>query len=115
MSPATKRYNCIAWSVGDTLNWWWPDAWDMCAWFDGIPRNSSIEAFKAGFSSLGYVDCADGSLELGIEKIVLYAAMSVVDELEVTHAAFQEPDGKWSSKLGVYQDIVWPEPVKPAH
>jgi hypothetical protein len=24
-SPQDRKYNCIAWAVGDTRSWWWPD------------------------------------------------------------------------------------------
>ena len=50
----------------------------------------------------GYIECPDGSLEPGYEKVAIYARgqMKVVK-----HAAWQLDDGTWSSKLGALEDI----------
>ncbi len=43
-----------------------------------------------------------------MQKIALYA--KIVDQMEgVTHAARQLPCGKWTSKLGDWEDIVHPK------
>lgn len=44
--------------------------------------------------------CADGSLEVGIEKIAIYA-----DGDEYMHAARQLGNSKWTSKIGCKEDI----------
>ena len=44
--------------------------------------------------------CLDGSREEGFEKIAIYALGA-----EVRHAARQEEDGTWRSKLGEDEDI----------
>ena len=61
----------------------------------------SLDAFAQAFRSLGFVQCPDGSLEPGMEKIALFAK----ENGRPTHAARQQPNGKWTSKLGAYVDI----------
>jgi hypothetical protein len=50
---------------------------------------------------LGFSPCEDAGLEVGFEKIALYAT----SDGEPTHAARQLRNGKWTSKLGRWQDI----------
>lgn len=52
------------------------------------------------YESVGFVICADGSQEEGVEKIAIY---SVGDEY--MHAALQLASGKWTSKMGPDEDI----------
>lgn len=52
------------------------------------------------FLAAGYELCGDGSLEDRYEKIAIYAK-----DGEPTHAARQLGDGRWTSKLGKYEDI----------
>ena len=52
------------------------------------------------FLAAGYELCGDGNLEDGYEKIAIYAK-----DGEPTHAARQLGDGRWTSKLGKYEDI----------
>src|SRR5262249_11353698 len=50
-SPASPRYNCIAWAAGRTDAWWWPTAgWE---WPSDAPREVSLPAFLAAFVTLG--------------------------------------------------------------
>jgi hypothetical protein len=99
-SDSTIEYNCIAWAAGDTENWWWPDEDGIGYWPSNIPRERTLLAFQLAYATLGYVPCNDGFLEVGFEKIALYERSG-----EPTHAARQLPSGKWTSKLGEYQDI----------
>lgn len=97
-SPKDELYNCIAWAAGDNTKWWWPNgAW----WPDSAPRERTIDAFVAAFSTLGYDACADGALEQGIEKIAIFAKGGVP-----THASRQLPDGKWTTKAGKWVDLT---------
>ena len=75
--------------------YFWPDA---ALDDDG---NDDIDARKRAFSTLGFVKCKGGELESGWQKVALYA-ISMDDWL---HAAIQESNGEWSSKLGVGYDI----------
>jgi hypothetical protein len=104
-SPEDPFYNCIAWAADDTTRWWWPvdHALQMTKayWPPHVDRREDITAFVAAFATLGYEPCADGDLEPGFAKIALFADASGMPQ----HAAKQLPSGKWSSKLGVHEDI----------
>ena len=73
-------------------------------WPDGVAREETLEAFEAAYATLDYVPCADGTLEVGYEKIVLYSIGA-----KPTHAARQittgEHAGHWTSKLGREIDV----------
>src|SRR2546428_516396 len=67
-----RDYNCIAWAVGDTLNWWWPGAdVENEYWPPGVPRARTLDAFRQMFATLGYVVCAGEELEPGVEKVAI--------------------------------------------
>lgn len=53
------------------------------------------------YGTLGYVECADGELEAGFEKVAIYADA----QFTPTHASRQLADGRWTSKLGKLEDI----------
>src|SRR5260370_6562768 len=99
-SPRSRAYNCIAWAAGDTETWWWPDADEVGYWPAGAVRRETVAAFVEAFQGRGYVVCQDAGLEAGFEKVVVYALQG-----RPTHAARQLPDGRWSSKLGIEEDI----------
>jgi len=101
-SPEDEHYNCIAWAAGATNNWWWPfgDP-ESTHWPDTLPREETLEAFRALFATLGYGTSAGAELELGYEKIALFADAQVCP----LHAARQLPTGRWTSKLGALEDL----------
>lgn len=45
-SPATPRYNCLAWAAGQTDQWWWPDRFGAYDWPEAAPREETIEGFR---------------------------------------------------------------------
>ena len=102
-SPCTPRYNCIVWAAGEDDRWWWPKEYGF--WPRHAPREETIDAFALAFEILGYRECRDGSLEVGYEKIALYAT-KYGNTLKPTHASRQLSDGRWTSKLGRAEDIV---------
>ena len=101
-SPATREYNCIAWAAGDAARWWWPDPDPDAAafWPPGVPVLETLDALVAAFATLGYAPCLDEQPESGFEKVALFA-----DAGAPTHAARQLPGGRWTSKLGLCEDI----------
>ncbi len=103
-SPVTNRYNCIAWAAGNDGKWWWPDANNIGYWPPNAPREETLDAFIQAYSVLGYKECRDGEMELGFEKVVIYAKVTYGIPIP-THAARQLSDGKWTSKLGTLEDI----------
>ena len=44
-SPETTQYNCVAWALGDSFNWWEAD--DECLWLDDIEYSQSLHALKS--------------------------------------------------------------------
>lgn len=98
-SPETNRYNCIGWAAGDTRRWWWPE--HRRYWPPGVPREPTVEAFVQAFATLGYEPCDSDGVEEGVERVALYAYANG----EPTHAARQLPSGRWTSKLGTWEDI----------
>lgn len=103
-SPETpdERYNCIAWAAGDDQQWWQPSGRRWHYWPRRVPLAYTLNAHRAAFRTLGYVDCDDGSVEAGWEKIALYTGEPYG---LVTHAARQNEWGIWLSKLGPLEDI----------
>lgn len=104
-SEPNARYNCMAWVVGDDRYWWEPYGLIIPV---AIPPmywpNDDAEFSVANYGSVlaerGYEPCADGSLEEGIEKVVLYTKQG-----QVAHIARQVGAEKWTSKLGKAEDI----------
>lgn len=80
--------------------WWEPDAWGSYYWPVGLPREVTIENFIAAFGTEGFQVCEHRNVELGYQKVALYA-----DKGKPTHMARQLPNGKWTSKLGEGWDI----------
>lgn len=99
-SPPDPVYNCIAYAVGVTNQWWWPDPDGFDYWPPGIVRERTLAAFLQAFGTVGYTPCPDDSLEAGWEKVAIYAT----DE-GPAHAARQLASGQWTSKLGPDDDI----------
>lgn len=104
-SNATEEYNCVAWAAWHQGQVIWPDDRFLWAWPRSLDRNETVANFEAFFEMLGFEQCADGHLEAGFEKIVIYAESGVV-----THAARLQADGKWTSKLGGGVDAEHPAP-----
>jgi hypothetical protein len=100
-SPLTRKYNCIAWAASNATRKWWPDALGIGYWPPNVARQETIDAFVRAYETLGYLACNDDSLEVGFEKIALYVDTSGTP----THAALQLPDGRWTSKIGDFEDI----------
>ncbi len=101
-SPRDADYNCIAWAVGDPRNWWWPGPDEETQyWPPGATREVALPAFQEVFASLGYVPCDNEELDPGFDKIALFADAQGIPK----HAARQLPNGRWTSKLGVLEDI----------
>jgi hypothetical protein len=95
-SPFDENYNCIAWAAGVQDVWWWPDRF----WPKSTPKAETRLAFEKAFRTLGYEPCSGPELEPDYEKVCLYQKFG-----RPTHAARQLPDGRWTSKLGLSNDI----------
>lgn len=104
-SPKDAGTNCISFAAGDPLRKWDPGMlpspgyyWPPEALQDD---NDDVVALKRAFSAIGYEECENGELEIGFQKVALYA----LKEDDWLHASLQEPNGEWSSKLGSGYDI----------
>ncbi|GJD23195.1 unknown protein [Rivularia sp. IAM M-261] len=101
-SKQSKLYNCFAWAAGEDNRWWSPiDPDNIYYWVEDVAIELKISTFIQAYQSLGYEVCDNSELEPGFEKIAIYGD----SEGEATHAARQLPNGKWTSKLGSWEDI----------
>ncbi|MDZ8187072.1 MAG: hypothetical protein RMX96_19770 [Nostoc sp. ChiSLP02] len=101
-SKQSTLYNCFAWAAGEDNRWWSPiDPDNTYYWVEGITPELTMSAFIQAYESLGYELCNNSDLEAGFEKIAIYAT----SDGEPTHAARQLLNGKWTSKLGRWEDI----------
>lgn len=99
-SPRTFDYNCIAWAVEEDDRWWSPTSEDYY-WPDGAPTDWTLTAVIETFVQLGFQRCDSADLEPNVQKIAIFAKANG----EPTHVARQLPNGKWTSKLGDWEDI----------
>ncbi|MXY21946.1 MAG: hypothetical protein F4Y49_11505 [Dehalococcoidia bacterium] len=98
-SEPSSDYNCIAWALSDDSRWIDPTA-DYAQRMANVSNQSLIDSVVELFRAAGYELCGNGSLEDGYEKVAVYVKDGVP-----THAARQLSDGRWTSKLGKYEDI----------
>jgi hypothetical protein len=108
-SKKDSLYNCVAYAIDDNANLidddrkrnWWPIEDDAYYWPQGYPKEESISNFIITFHDIfGFEVCDSDILENKYEKIAIY---SIKDE--PTHVARQLVNGKWTSKMGIYEDI----------
>jgi hypothetical protein len=106
-SVETNDYNCIAFAAHDTTRKWDPDTSGGRYWPAGLPRTLDLSSFVLLYEREGgFIPCDSSDLENGFEKIAIYCNQNpVLNVLEVSHAARQLPNGKWTSKLGDWDDI----------
>jgi hypothetical protein len=98
-SDRDDYYNCIAWAFKDNQRNWWPNH-KQSYWPVNASNLTTMEAFEAWFTEDGWEETSEYELEVGYEKIALYALNGVP-----THAARLLDNGTWTSKLGRYIDI----------
>lgn len=99
-SPRDDDYNCIAWAAEENDRWWSPTQ-DDYYWPKNVPAEWTLNAVVLAFESLGFEPCESDGIETGWQKIAIYKGV----DGDPTHAARQLPDGKWTSKLGDWEDI----------
>ncbi|HEX8203560.1 MAG TPA: hypothetical protein VF590_24000 [Isosphaeraceae bacterium] len=107
LAPSSDRYNCIAHSLGLHDRWLAPrtgtgTARNPLAWADRLYA-------KGGYARL---PTPDTSLQPGQQKVVVYGYVNRNGTIrEVRHAAIQDADGTWTSKLGHFALIRHPTPA----
>jgi hypothetical protein len=97
ISEPSDRYNCVAWAAGDNVRWW--SNLPGYHW-STTSRSLLVESLVAVFEGIGYEVCHNTSVEVGYDKVALYARAGMWK-----HAARQLPTGAWTSKLGDGEDI----------
>lgn len=102
-SDPTATYNCIAWALGRTDAWWEPSENPRYYWPHNASQDDRVSSLVEVFQLTGFQECTDALLEEGYEKVAIYG-----EDDTFLHAARQQPDGKWTSKLGAYEDIEHP-------
>lgn len=105
----TDVYNCIAYAAGDTTRWWWPDPFGVYYW-PLSKREQTVECFIEMFESLDYSKCRCSLKRRSLVKIALYYDPVGCASLRITagsptHAAIQQNNGTWRSKLGDWELI----------
>jgi hypothetical protein len=97
-SPKTPTYNCVAFAAGDTSQWW-EDTGNIRVrgyyWPPGAQSSYTIQGWMRVFELHGYVETEDRTLEIGYEKIAIYASDNSPE-----HVARQKASGAWTSKAG---------------
>jgi hypothetical protein len=79
-----------------------PETNDGYHWPADVPRKLEVKSFVKLYElNGGYAACQDAKPEKGFEKIAIYAN----DSGDATHVAKQTASGKWTSKLGDWEDI----------
>ena len=104
-SKKDDTFNCISWAIDDIDYRWWPKTPPELLgyrWRNDAPNEPTLAAFIKLFTLFGYAstELNDIGLEEGIEKVAIYGRDDVPE-----HAAWQLPNGKWSSKIGRNKDV----------
>lgn len=97
------RYNCIAWAAGDKNKWWQPEIiepWDW--WPPGAPTTRELTSFIKAYELVGFKRISDPKYNRRYLTVALYQD----GNNNATHAAKLLSSGKWSSKLGDWEDIT---------
>ena len=100
-SGETDSYNCIAWALFDTKQWWWYTPQYGCYWPPGVDRSNNLQSIARIFELHGYRTCESSEHEHGFEKVALYEH----PEYGIEHVSRQLEDGQWTSKMGEWEDI----------
>lgn len=105
-SVPDNSYNCFGWAVDQGRRFWDHSGLPGTYWPADAPRAETIDAYTAAFATEGWVPCDDGALEIGFEKVVLYATNYGT---RPWHASRQLPDGAWTTKFGTALDASHPD------
>lgn len=101
-SPRDRNYNCFAWAVNDTSRPWIPGGDpETSRWPPGASGSLALASVVASLEQLGFVEVQAPSPDPRSECI----ALLVDGDGDVVHAARLLGNGRWTSKLGQWEDI----------
>jgi hypothetical protein len=98
-SDSDFNYNCLAFALGDTQNWWDPPAQFGIYWPLGFSPDHTVETAKQIIRLSGYTVEVEKDSNPHTDAVAIYA-----DGDEWTHFA-KFTGGQWFSKLGEDHDI----------
>jgi hypothetical protein len=101
-SDESEDYNCFAWAAGYNDRRLDPTEAFNPHWPADITKSPEISSFEKLFRHFGFEPCDDATVEPGVVKIALYEDKK---SGEAMHAARQLESGKWTSKIGDFDDI----------
>jgi hypothetical protein len=118
-SPATIKYNSVAWSAGEDGRNWQPLLMGGYYWPNDIAKEFTLSAFISLYRSLGFeqVPGIPCEYEEGIERIAIYVgkdnrpshvARQITNEMidsYPSHPEFRQTRGQWTSKIFDQEDI----------
>jgi hypothetical protein len=109
VGPANDKYNCVAYVLGDSENWWSTN--DGHKWHPDVdPRHGmhdSLDSYVELFRKYGYEDVLRPfqlqreytQPEEGYERIAIYGRWRETGHHQFSHVAKSLPNGKWASKV----------------
>lgn len=105
-SAETPDYNCLAFGAGKSDEWWEPYVIPpdnpTVYWPSHVHPENRPEDWAAALATVGFTACGNHDLEPDFVKVAIYADTAG----NATHVARQLSDGRWTSKLGSFEDIV---------
>jgi len=109
-SDEDEKYNCVAWALYDTGQWWElviPGR-NIAGYYWPIERDDRLQDWTDMFRLHGYQPTDSAGLEDGFERIAIYTDTDGTPQ----HAARQLASGKWTSKIGRWEDIEHGSPFE---
>jgi len=98
-SEQDSGYNCFAFAVHDTGQWWQKVA--VRGYYWPLERDDRTEDWVRALELNNFRTTDNWDLEPGLEKVCIYVTASGSPE----HIARQLESGLWTSKIGEYEDI----------
>lgn len=111
-SPDDPDYNCIAWACNYNNRWMQPpisgspDLDAIVYWPPEAAKGFDVSCLIEAFQTLGYVICDTWQHENGFQKVALYKNPITNEWTHAARELMNSPNcGKWTSKLGCWNDI----------
>ena len=98
-SESDPFYNCFAFAVHDTGQWW--EKMAVRGYYWPLDRDDRVEDWVAALKLHNFTPTENRGLEPSFEKVCIYVNKDGSPE----HVARQLESGKWTSKIGKHEDI----------